>query len=84
MEDAFARPTRSREEDEEALRWAAIQRLPTYRRLRTSILTIVHKEVDVRKLDDNLLRQEFIERNFKVTVEDNERFLRKLRDRVDK
>ncbi|KAK9282203.1 hypothetical protein L1049_005115 [Liquidambar formosana] len=99
MEDVFVSSTRSRrssrlDEDEEALKWAAIEKLPTYDRLRTSIIksfmdnenqvnNMVHKEVDVRKLDTND-RQQFIERLFKVTEEDNEKFLRKFRNRVDK
>ncbi|KAK4784578.1 hypothetical protein SAY86_018946 [Trapa natans] len=98
MEEAFASHRNSTrtsryDEDEEALKWAAIERLPTYDRLRTSILqssadtdTIkpqVNKAVDVRKLDMND-RQQFIDRIFKVAEEDNERFLRKFRNRIDK
>ncbi|PIN12257.1 Pleiotropic drug resistance proteins (PDR1-15), ABC superfamily [Handroanthus impetiginosus] len=83
------------EEDEEALRWAALERLPTYDRLRKTVLKsyveapnhgnvkVVHREVDVRKLDVNE-RQEFIDRFFKVAEEDNEKFLTKLRNRIDK
>ncbi|CAA7402812.1 unnamed protein product [Spirodela intermedia] len=104
MEDVFvrsgSRSYRSRrvDDDEEALRWAALEKLPTYDRLRTSIFKtlaegseeqqqagarFLHKEVDVRKLGVNE-RQEFIERVFRVAEEDNERFLRKLRNRIDK
>ncbi|GMY34358.1 ABC transporter G family member 29-like [Fagus crenata] len=93
----FASLSISRNEDEEALRWAAIQKLPTYNRLRTSILqyvvegdqndesrkTVMYKDVDVRKLNAND-RQEFVERNFKVAEQDNDKFLRKIRDRIDK
>ncbi|KAF8027590.1 hypothetical protein BT93_E0490 [Corymbia citriodora subsp. variegata] len=81
------------DEDEEALKWAAIERLPTYDRLRTSIFqTSVENDeknheqklvVDVRKMDLND-RQQFIDRIFKVAEEDNERFLRKFRSRIDK
>ena len=85
------------EEDEKALKWAALERLPTYNRLRTSILKsfvetngdqenknkVVHKEVDVRKLDMND-KKEFIDRLFKVAEEDNEKFLKKFRSRIDK
>ncbi|VAI89908.1 unnamed protein product [Triticum turgidum subsp. durum] len=93
------------DDDEEALRWAAIERLPTYSRMRTSILQAEadaasaasptngaaeegkqqqqYKEVDVRKLAVGE-RQEFIERVFRVAEEDNRRFLRKLRDRIDR
>ena len=107
MEDVFAIGSQARrssvraEEDEEALRWAAIEKLPTYDRLRTTIIKsfmdnngaasnvtnihkmVTHKEVDVRKLDIND-RQEFIDRMFKVAEEDNEKFLQKFRNRIDK
>ena len=57
-----SRRTSHSDEDEEALRWAAIEKLPTYDRLRTSILMNFveqhgqsphggSKEVDVRKLN---------------------------------
>lgn len=86
------------EEDEEALRWAAIEKLPTYDRLRTSIFksfaesgeigssqaqAILHKQVDVRRLDMDDRRM-FMESTFKVAEEDNEKFLKKLRDRIDR
>ncbi|KAF1002269.1 hypothetical protein AG4045_002333 [Apium graveolens] len=96
VEDVFGsmrRSSRAADDDEEALRWAALEKLPTYDRLRTTIMKnynadsrnqdAFHKEVDVRKLgvDD---KQQFIDKLFKVAEEDNERFLMKLRDRVDK
>ena len=88
------------DDDEEALRWAAIERLPTYNRVRTAILSSSteadatagdddrkplqqFKEVDVRKLGVDE-RQEFIERVFRVAEEDNQRFLQKLRNRIDR
>ncbi|KAF4399195.1 hypothetical protein G4B88_022278 [Cannabis sativa] len=102
MEDVFASGNHSRrnfhmDEEEEALKWAAIEKLPTYNRLRTSIMQSfvdnqggqgnnrvpIHREVDVRKLDLND-RQTFIDRIFKVAEEDNEKFLRKFRDRIEK
>ncbi|XP_022979248.1 ABC transporter G family member 35-like [Cucurbita maxima] len=101
MEDVFANGNPSRrstrvDEDEEALRWAAIEKLPTYDRLRTSILQSVnepdprlagnlpvHKEVDVRKLGVSD-RQDFIDRIFKVAEEDNEKFLIKQKNRIDR
>lgn len=99
VEDVFnpmpsRRSTRG-EEDEEALTWAALERLPTYDRLRKTVLKsfaesenqgnrkVVHKEVDVRNLGINE-RQEFIDRFFRVAEEDNEKFLRKFRNRIDK
>ncbi|PNX89725.1 ABC transporter G family member 36-like protein [Trifolium pratense] len=102
MEEVFAsgrysRRTSNVDEDEEALKWAAIEKLPTYDRLRTSILQtyaeeygdqdhpnrVQHKEVDVRKLDVNE-RQKFIDKIFKVAEEDNEKYLSKFRNRIDK
>jgi ABC-type multidrug transport system fused ATPase/permease subunit len=92
------RSGRHADDDEEALRWAAIERLPTYSRVRTAILSSSaeaaadggakprqqqFKEVDVRKLGDGE-RQEFIERVFRVADEDNQRFLQKLRNRIDR
>ncbi|KAL4637706.1 hypothetical protein ACB092_03G095300 [Castanea dentata] len=89
--DVFNRSGRQ-EEDEEELRWAAIERLPTYDRLRkgmpmlTQVLAngkVVHDEVDVTNLgmqDKKLLVESFL----KVAEEDNEKFLRRLRDRTDR
>ncbi|XP_057859925.2 ABC transporter G family member 42 isoform X2 [Cryptomeria japonica] len=79
------------DEDEEALRWAALEKLPTYDKLRTAIVQTfghehdetVYKEVDVRKLGFTE-RQMFIERHLKVAEEDNEKFLRKIRNRIDR
>ncbi|XP_076894183.1 ABC transporter G family member 29-like [Bidens hawaiensis] len=83
-------------EDEEALRWAALEKLPTYNRLRTTIFKSYDLDpagqqqlpneqmlLDVRDLDSQA-QQSFIDKFFKVAEEDNEVFLRKFRDRVDK
>ncbi|KAM5579169.1 ABC transporter G family member 29 [Rosa sericea] len=101
MEEVFVSATHSRRssraEDEEALTWAAIEKLPTYDRLRTGIIQsiveseyprrknnkVVHREVDVLKLDVTD-RQDFIDRIFKDAEEDNEKFLKKFRSRIDK
>lgn len=101
MEEVFVSATHSRRssraEDEEALTWAAIEKLPTYDRLRTGIIQsivesenprrknnkVMHKEVDVLKLDVTD-RQDFIDRIFKDAEEDNEKFLKKFRSRIDK
>lgn len=102
MEEAIGSDNRSQrsrhaEEDEEALKWAALEKLPTYARLRTSIMKTVvekgdgrdekskevHKElVDVRKLDLND-RAQLMDSLFKVAEEDNEKFLKKFRNRID-
>ncbi|KAF7843397.1 ABC transporter G family member 36 [Senna tora] len=87
----FSHRNSNAEDDEEALKWAAIEKLPTYDRLRTSIFQNfaeqgqpgATKEVDVTKLDINE-RQQIIDRIFKVAEEDNEKFLRKFRDRINK
>ncbi|CAN8312242.1 unnamed protein product [Cochlearia groenlandica] len=97
IEDIFSpstRRTKSVNEDEEALKWAAIEKLPTYSRLRTSLMPalgeddvygnqILNKEVDVTKLDGQD-RQKFIDTVFKVAEKDNERILTKLRNRIDR
>ncbi|KAI5072441.1 hypothetical protein GOP47_0012547 [Adiantum capillus-veneris] len=77
------------DDDEEALKWAALEKLPTYDRLRTSILKsledgrIITQAIDVRQLG-LVEKKMLIDRLLKVTEEDNERFLIKFRDRIDK
>lgn len=44
---------------------------------------IVYKEVDATKIDAND-RQEFINRAIKVPGEDNDKFLRKIRNRMNR
>ncbi|PKI49306.1 hypothetical protein CRG98_030234, partial [Punica granatum] len=69
--DVFSRSGRQREhDDEEELRWAAIERLPTYDRLRKGMLRQV--------LDDGQVV------HGEVVEEDNEKFLRRLRARTDR
>ncbi|PKA64631.1 Pleiotropic drug resistance protein 12 [Apostasia shenzhenica] len=85
-------------DEEEALQWAALEKLPTYNRLRTGILRkdlesfvtgegarkhFRFQEVDVTKMGTSQ-RQELIDRIFKIADDDNATFLRKLRDRIDK
>ncbi|KAL9251842.1 ABC transporter G family member 35-like protein [Drosera capensis] len=84
-------------EDEEALMWASLENLPTYDRLRTSIMKfleedpgggegnerVLHRGVDVRRLEMNE-RILFIGRLFKDSEQDHVKFLKKLRDRIDK
>ncbi|XAR53482.1 Xenobiotic-transporting ATPase [Bertholletia excelsa] len=86
--DIFQRS--SRENDEEELKWAAIERLPTYDRLRKGILKqvlddgrIFHAEVDVAALGVQD-KQQLIESILKVVEDDNERFLLRIRDRTDR
>ncbi|XP_023759510.2 ABC transporter G family member 29 [Lactuca sativa] len=90
------RTSRNSKEDEEALRWAALEKLPTYSRVRTTIFKSYsplgqqqkhsdHNQMllDVRALDSNA-RQKFIDKIFMDPEEDNDKFLKKFRDRVDK
>ena len=89
MEDAFSgvgggshdgRSSRHSIEDEEALRWAALEKLPTYSRLRTTIFKSyipadqqeMHSDqmlMDVRELDP-VTRQNFIDKVFMLPEED--------------
>lgn len=74
------------EEDDEELKWAAIERLPTFDRLRKGIL--VGSEGGFGEIDDvrNLGFQErknLLDRLVKVAREDNEKFLLKLKNRID-
>ncbi|OVA03613.1 ABC transporter-like [Macleaya cordata] len=87
--DGFHRSGRQ-EDDEEELKWAAIERLPTYDRMRKSVLTQVmengrirHAEIDVSNLGMQDKKQ-LMDSILKVVEEDNERFLRRLRDRIDR
>ncbi|KAJ4718272.1 Pleiotropic drug resistance ABC transporter [Melia azedarach] len=83
--DVFSKSSRE-EDDEEALRWAALEKLPTFDRLRKGILTT--SKGDASEIDINNLgfdeRQKLVERLVKVAEVDNEKFLLKLRNRVDR
>jgi len=74
------------EDDEEVLRWAAIEKLPTYDRMRKGILTAVGggiQEVDIQGLSMQE-RQCLMQRLIRIPEEDNERFLLKLRERIQR
>ena len=86
-EGAFSRSSRRDEvDDEEALKWAALEKLPTYNRLRKGLLSTPSghgNEIDV----DNLGLQErqlLIDKLVKVPDVDNEKFLLKLKNRFDR
>ncbi|RVX20123.1 Pleiotropic drug resistance protein 2 [Vitis vinifera] len=88
--DVFQRSSRQVADDEEELKWAAIERLPTYDRMRKGMLKqvmsdgrIVQNEVDVSHLGAQDKRQ-LMESILKVVEDDNERFLTSLRDRIDR
>eukprot|EP01018_Ginkgo_biloba_P026515 Gb_28917 [translate_table: standard] len=87
---SLASSTRRHQDEEEALKWAALEKLPTYDRLRTSILKsvqekgqVIHDQIDVRNIQLGT-RQQLLDRLIKVTDEDNELFLNKLRERIDR
>ncbi|XP_058724834.1 pleiotropic drug resistance protein 1-like [Vicia villosa] len=78
--------TSEREDDEEALKWAAIERLPTYLRIRRSIISNEEgegREIDIKKLGLTE-RKVLLERLVKIAEEDNEKFLLKLKERMDR
>ncbi|RYR55112.1 hypothetical protein Ahy_A06g030357 isoform B [Arachis hypogaea] len=78
--DAFSSSER-REDDEEALKWAAIERLPTYLRIRRSMIN--NSEVDIKHMGLTE-RKILLERLVKIAEEDNEKFLLKLRERMER
>ncbi|PWZ33465.1 ABC transporter G family member 36 [Zea mays] len=94
-DDVFSRSSRE-EDDEEALRWAALEKLPTYDRVRRAMVPLGLGadgaeaagrkglvDVDVLSLGPRE-RRALLERLVRVADEDNERFLLKLKDRVDR
>ncbi|CAL9134814.1 unnamed protein product [Musa textilis] len=86
-DNVFSRSSRD-EDDEEALKWAALEKLPTFDRVRRGILALAEdgrqlQEVDVQRLGFQE-RKTLMERLVRVAEEDNERFLLKLKDRIDR
>ncbi|KAK4277139.1 hypothetical protein QN277_015181 [Acacia crassicarpa] len=82
--DVFSGSSR-RDDDEEDLKWAAIEKLPTYLRMKRGILAESEgqpREIDINKLC-RLQRKNLVERLVKIAEEDNEKFLLKLRERID-
>jgi hypothetical protein len=91
-EDPFGRAQTEHEhrDDEENLRWAAMEKLPTYDRMRQGILRRALEDqqhsgggvevVDIQKLAGGDGGRELLERLFQ---DDSERLLRRLRDRID-
>ncbi|KAK8584758.1 hypothetical protein V6N13_138707 [Hibiscus sabdariffa] len=83
--DIFSRSSGG-EDDEEALKWAAIEKLPTVARLRKGILTGSQggaDEIDVYNLGWQEKRT-ILERLVRVVEEDNERFLLKLKNHLNR
>ncbi|OIT36141.1 PREDICTED: pleiotropic drug resistance protein 1-like isoform X1 [Nicotiana attenuata] len=82
--EIFSRSSRH-EDDEEALKWAALEKLPTFDRLRKGLLfgsQGAAAEVDIHDLGSQE-RKNLLERLVKIADEDNEKFLLKLRQRID-
>jgi hypothetical protein len=80
--------------DQDALQWAAIERLPTFERLRSSLFDKDHDDadgtdnkgkqvIDVSKLGD-VEQHVFIEKLIKHIEHDNLLLLQKIRNRIDK
>lgn len=87
-DNIFSASSREGLDDEEALKWAALEKLPTYDRVRRGILALQEgsrrlQEVDVQNLGFHE-RKALLERLVHVADEDNERFLMKLRDRMNR
>ncbi|KAM0060261.1 putative ABC transporter, AAA+ ATPase domain, ABC-2 type transporter, ABC-transporter [Helianthus debilis subsp. tardiflorus] len=83
--DVFSKSSRE-EDDEEALKWASLEKLPTFDRLRKGLLfgsTGPANEVDIDNLGAED-RKHLLDRLVKDADEDNEKFLLKLRDRLDR
>lgn len=70
----------------EALKWAAIQRLPTVTRLRRGLL--INSEGEANEIDVHKIglqeRKYLLERLVRIADADNENFLLKLKDRIDR
>ncbi|KAL6568097.1 transcription factor [Orobanche hederae] len=84
--EAFSNSTRHENNDEEALKWAALEKLPTYDRLTRGLLVGSGgetSEVDIRYIGFQE-RKALLERLLKSADEDNEKFLMKLKERIDR
>ncbi|KAK6772687.1 hypothetical protein RDI58_027925 [Solanum bulbocastanum] len=83
--EIFNRSTRD-EDDEEALKWAALEKLPTFDHLRKGLLfgsQGVSAEIDIHDIGFQA-RNKLLERLVKVADEDNEKLLLKFRQRIDR
>uniref|UniRef100_A0A0D9VF50 ABC transporter domain-containing protein n=1 Tax=Leersia perrieri TaxID=77586 RepID=A0A0D9VF50_9ORYZ len=94
-EDPFrrAQSVQGHDDDEENLRWAALEKLPTYDRMRRGVVrsSLLHDDdddgstaavefVDVGRLASGDAARALVERLFQ---DDSERFLCRLKDRID-
>ncbi|KAL3631833.1 transcription factor [Castilleja foliolosa] len=84
--EMFSRSSTRDEDDEQALTWAALEKLPTFDRLRKGILIGSRggaNEIDVHNLGFEE-KTSLLGRLVKVAEEDNEKFLWKLKNRMDR
>ncbi|KAG8375490.1 hypothetical protein BUALT_Bualt10G0105300 [Buddleja alternifolia] len=84
--EAFSRSSREPDDDEEALKWAALEKLPTYLRIRRGILTEEKgqtREIDIKNLG-LVERKNLVERLLEIAEEGNEKFLLKLKERIQR
>uniref|UniRef100_A0A2N9FTW1 ABC transporter domain-containing protein n=1 Tax=Fagus sylvatica TaxID=28930 RepID=A0A2N9FTW1_FAGSY len=73
------------EDDEQALKWAALERLPTYDRARTGLLHGVagdFREIDLKKLQ--IQEKKALLNRLVGSVDKNEEYLKKLKKRIDR
>jgi hypothetical protein len=86
-DDVFSRSSRD-DDDEESLRWAALEKLPTYDRVRRAMLPPLDGAAGKGVVDVHGLgprdRRALLERLVRVADQDNERFLLKLKDRLER
>lgn len=84
--EAFSNSTRHENNDDEALKWVALEKFPTYDRLTRGILVGPGgetSEVDIRYIGFQEWK-DLLERLLKSADEDNEKFLMKLKERIDR
>ncbi|XP_057725148.1 pleiotropic drug resistance protein 1-like isoform X2 [Arachis stenosperma] len=82
----FSKSSHEVVDDDEALKWAALEKLPTYNRLKRGLLTASNgevSEIDVTHIG-TLERKKVLQRLVGAAEEDNEKFLLKLRERIDR
>ncbi|GAB2269455.1 transcription factor [Dionaea muscipula] len=85
INEVFSRSSRE-EDDEEALKWAALEKLPTYDRLRRGILTgSIGPGSEVLLKNFGIIQQrKLVDKLIHFPEEDNEKFLLSLKARLDR
>lgn len=82
--NVFSQSSRD-EDDEEALRWAALEKLPTYDRARTAVLAMPEgelREINIQRL--GVQERHALLQRIAWVGDDHERFLSKFKERVDR